>query len=94
MFDYANVHVQVMEANEKAIEVTGTDEMPIQIMEANEMQVPMENYSKIVAGISFFYPQVTNEFKPTIGQHFETLNEVFEFYNNYAREAEFSVRFK
>ncbi|KAB2636345.1 protein FAR1-RELATED SEQUENCE 5-like [Pyrus ussuriensis x Pyrus communis] len=59
-------------------------------MEANEMQVPMENQSKIVAGICFFNPQVTDEFKPTIGQRFETLDKVLEFYNNYAREAGFS----
>ncbi|KAM2212226.1 hypothetical protein COP1_022421 [Malus domestica] len=114
MFDCANVRVQVIEANEMAIEVTGTnempiqvmeameanemtievtgtDEMPVQVMEANEMQVPMENQSEIVVGICFFNPQVIDEFKPTIGQRFEILDEVLEFYNNYAREAGFSV---
>ncbi|KAM2125263.1 hypothetical protein EV1_014854 [Malus domestica] len=84
--------MEAMEANEMTIEVTGTNEIPVQVMEANEMQVPMENQSEIVAGICFFYPQVTDEFKPTIGQSFETLDEVLEFYNNYAREAGFSVR--
>ncbi|KAM1500433.1 hypothetical protein PS1_023405 [Malus domestica] len=79
-----------MEANEMAIEVTETDKMPIQVMEANEMQVPMENQSEIVASICFFLSS-SNEFKPTIGQHFETLDEVLGFYNNYARETRFSV---
>ncbi|KAM2516491.1 hypothetical protein ACFX1W_028615 [Malus domestica] len=84
--------MEAMEANEMTIEVTGTNEMLVQVMEANEMQVPMENQSEIIAGICFFYPQATDEFKPTIGQRFETLDEVLEFYNNYAREAGFSVR--
>ncbi|KAM1018123.1 hypothetical protein ACFX2C_039783 [Malus domestica] len=87
-----NQVMEAMEANEMTIKVMGADEMPVQVMEAYEMQVPMENQSEIVAGICFFYPQVTDEFKPTIGQYFETLDEVIEFYNNYAMEAGFSVR--
>ncbi|KAM2279129.1 hypothetical protein ACFX1S_040008 [Malus domestica] len=87
-----NQVMEAMEDNEMTIEVMGADEMPVQVMEANKMQVPMENQSEIVAGICFFYPQVTDEFKPTIGQCFETLDDVVEFYNNYAMEAGFSVR--
>ncbi|RXH67333.1 hypothetical protein DVH24_027453 [Malus domestica] len=84
--------IQVTETNEMPIQVIEANEMPIQVMEANKMQVPIENQSEVAAGISFFYPQVMDEFRPTIGQHLETLDEVLEFYNNYAREAGFSVR--
>lgn len=37
-------------------------------------------------------PEVRNELKPKINQHFKDLDEVFKFYNDYAFVAGFGVR--
>ncbi|XP_059639645.1 protein FAR1-RELATED SEQUENCE 5-like [Cornus florida] len=39
-----------------------------------------------------FIPQVTYERKPKEGQQFKSLDDAYDFYNKYAREAGFSVR--
>jgi len=39
-----------------------------------------------------FNPQVSPEMKPKIGQEFRTLDDVWTFYNAYAKESGFSVR--
>ena len=40
----------------------------------------------------FFNPQVEDQHVPKIGQEFESLEDAYNFYNNYAKQAEFSVR--
>ncbi|XP_021817121.1 protein FAR1-RELATED SEQUENCE 5-like [Prunus avium] len=62
-------------------------------MEANNgILVHMETDSETNPSVSIFYPQVIGELTPFQGQQFETLEEVYDFYNQYAREAGFSVR--
>ncbi|XP_008235784.1 PREDICTED: protein FAR1-RELATED SEQUENCE 5-like [Prunus mume] len=62
-------------------------------MEANNgILLPMETDPETNPSVSIFYPQVIGEFTPFQGQQFETLEEVYDFYNQYAREAGFSVR--
>lgn len=39
-----------------------------------------------------FIPQVADDRKPKIGMEFESLDDAFSFYNQYAREAGFSAR--
>ncbi|CAL9001735.1 unnamed protein product, partial [Prunus brigantina] len=40
----------------------------------------------------FFNPQVEDHHVPKIGQEFESLEDAYNFYNNYAKQAGFSVR--
>ncbi|KAG6430089.1 hypothetical protein SASPL_108150 [Salvia splendens] len=40
-----------------------------------------------------YIPQVANDRKPKIGMQFESIDDAFEFYNQYAREAGFSARY-
>lgn len=39
-----------------------------------------------------YFPQVNHDRKPKIGQEFKSLEDAHNFYNNYAKEAGFSVR--
>lgn len=62
-------------------------------MESNNgILVHMETDSETNPSISILYPQVIGELTPFQGQQFETLEEVYDFYNQYAREAGFSVQ--
>ncbi|KAG6387255.1 hypothetical protein SASPL_152442 [Salvia splendens] len=40
-----------------------------------------------------YIPQVVNDRKPKIGTKFESIDDAFEFYSQYAREASFSARY-
>ncbi|ONI27213.1 hypothetical protein PRUPE_1G074100 [Prunus persica] len=40
----------------------------------------------------FYIPQVKDEKKPKAGLAFQSLDETYEFYNDYAKDAGFSVR--
>ena len=40
----------------------------------------------------FFNPQVEDQHVPKIGQEFESLEDAYNFYNNYAKQAGFSVQ--
>ena len=39
-----------------------------------------------------YIPQIANDRKPEIGMKFTSIDDAFEFYNQYAREAGFSAR--
>ncbi|CAL9011729.1 unnamed protein product [Prunus brigantina] len=62
-------------------------------MEANNgILLHMETDPETNPSVSIFYPQVIGELTPFQGRQFETLEEVYDFYNQYAREAGFSVQ--
>ncbi|KAK2652382.1 hypothetical protein Ddye_012238 [Dipteronia dyeriana] len=44
------------------------------------------------ASADLYRPQVNPEYKPKLGQEFASIDDVYEFYNQYAKEAGFSTR--
>lgn len=51
------------------------------------MEDANENDSSLV-----YTPDVAEEYRPTLNQIFESLQEVYDFYNSYAKKAGFSIR--
>ena len=59
----------------------------------NENGVQSEGLQELLWGSSSSYiPQVKPEYKPKLDQEFALIDDVHEFYNQYAKEAGFSVR--
>ncbi|KAK3182981.1 hypothetical protein Dsin_030267 [Dipteronia sinensis] len=60
----------------------------------NENGVQSEGLQEVLWGssVDLYIPQVNPECKPKLGQEFASIDDVYEFYNQYANEAGFSIK--
>ncbi|GAB2270410.1 hypothetical protein Dimus_005311 [Dionaea muscipula] len=77
------------------LEMDGEEEIRTQPSTGNQPSVdcpslPCESTSSCAK--SLFIPQVKNELIPKLNQEFDSLHDVQQFYNNYAKEAGFGTR--